>query len=216
MLQDAATPPVIYDNLNELRDQYEATLSEYRAKRTQAVNALVMLGFFGGLGLALLVTMLALLRIVRGSQLWLPTVVATLCCVVVTAVSNDPSRMKPVEVAAVGFAPYAALPPVAPQQAPDAPAGPLQRLAEKVAGVEGESDTLKADRFPIAQHGLSEPNAGSTDGERSQPAAWFPLLLADRDGHVTLPGITAAAAKGLRLEVEAHNGGQLESCELQP
>ena len=99
------SPPVLFDNLGELRTQYEATLSEYRAKRTHVVNALIMLSFFGGLALALLVTMLALLRIVWGSRLWLPTVVAMVCCVVVTAVSNEPSRMKPVEATAVGFAP---------------------------------------------------------------------------------------------------------------
>ena len=98
-------PPLLFDNLSELRAQYEATLSEYRAKRTHVVNALIMLSFFGGLALALLVTMLALLRIVWGSRLWLPTVVATVCCVVVTAVSNEPSRMKPVEATAAGFAP---------------------------------------------------------------------------------------------------------------
>ena len=50
------SPPVLFDNLDELRAQYEATLSEYRAKRTHVVNALIMLSFFGGLALALLVT----------------------------------------------------------------------------------------------------------------------------------------------------------------
>jgi hypothetical protein len=214
---DAA--PVIVDNLNELRDQYEATLSEYRAQRTQVINALVMLSFFGGLGLALLVTMLALLRIVRGSQLWLPIVGAMLCCVVVTTVSNDPSRMKPVEVAAVGFASHASQPPVAAQAAPTAtPAadGQLQRLAEKLAGFEGEAEALKADRFPIAQYTPTKASESMSSVERGQPAAWYPLLIADREGHVTVPGITASPAKSLRLEIEAHNGGQLESCELQP
>ena len=88
-----------------MRAEYEATLSDYRSKRTHTVNALIMLSFFGGLALALLVTMLGLLQIVWGSRLWLPTLVATACCVVVTSVSNEPSRMKSVEAAAVGFAP---------------------------------------------------------------------------------------------------------------
>ena len=111
-----SSPPVLFDNLDELRTQYEATLSEYRAKRTHVVNALIMLSFFGGLGLALLVTMLALLRIVWGSRLWLPTVVAMVCCVVVTAVSNEPSRMKPVEATAVGFAPCLPRPDAEPKE----------------------------------------------------------------------------------------------------
>ena len=91
-------------------------LSEYRAQRTHVVNALIMLSFFGGLALALFVTMLALLRIVWGSRLWLPTVVATVCCVVVTAVSNEPSRMKPVEATAVGFAPCVPSPDAEPKE----------------------------------------------------------------------------------------------------
>ena len=50
--ENAASPPVLFDNLGELRERYEATLSDYRAKQTLAVNALIMLGFFGGLALA--------------------------------------------------------------------------------------------------------------------------------------------------------------------
>ena len=150
---------MLFDNLGELRAQYEATLSEYRAKRTQVVNALIMLSFFGGLALALLVTMLALLRIVWGSRLWLPTVVATVCCVVVTAVSNEPSRMKPVEATAVGFAPC--MPPPTPKPrskaAPSRPRRPaadskLRSLAEKLSKTEGDAEELKSDRFAVRQY----------------------------------------------------------------
>ena len=139
---------MLFDNLDELRAQYEATLSDYRAKRTHVVNALIMLSFFGGLALALLVTMLALLRIVWGSRLWLPTVVATVCCVVVTAVSNEPSRMKPVEATAVGFAPLHAArrrrnqgtsPPRAGHGSSGVADSKLRSLAEKLNKTEGDA-----------------------------------------------------------------------------
>ena len=159
--EKALSPPVLFDNLDELRAQYEATLSEYRAKRTHVVNALIMLSFFGGLALALLVTMLALLRIVWGSRLWLPTVVATVCCVVVTAVSNEPSRMKPVEATAVGFAPCTPPPDAEPKEqdrgepaaAEPMPAdGKLRSLAEKLSKTEGDAEELKSDRFAVRQY----------------------------------------------------------------
>ena len=79
-------PPILFDNLVALRAKYEENLSEYRLTRTRVLNTLIVLSFFGGLALALLVTMLALLKIVWGSRLWLPTFVATVCCIVVSAV----------------------------------------------------------------------------------------------------------------------------------
>jgi hypothetical protein len=219
----APPPPVLFDNLNELRAQYEATLSEYRAKRTHAVNALIMLSFFGGLALALLVTMLALLRIVRGSRLWLPTVVAMVCCVVVTAVSNEPSRMKPVEAAAVGFAPCLPQADVEPkEQNRREPAGTgaetadskLQNLAEKLSKTEGDTEELKSDRFVVRQYPLPGM-ARSIAGEGGvKPLAWYPLVVAGADGRVALPGLAPAAGKAVRLFIDALSDGRIESCEL--
>ena len=213
----ALASPVLFDNLSDLRQQYDATLSDYRAKRTYVVNAMIMLSFFGGLALALLVTMLALMRIVWGSQLWLPTVVAMVCCAVVTAVSNEPSRMKPVEATAVEFAPC--LPGAEAEggrgdAAAAKPAeGKLQRLAERL-NRETDPEELKSDRFAVRQYVL--PGGGrSGDGKASgQPLAWYPLLVAGPDGRVTLPGLAPAAAKTLRLIIDAQSDGRIESCEL--
>ena len=209
---------VLFDNLGELQAQYEATLSEYRAQRTQVVNALIMLSFFGGLALALFVTMLALLRIVWGSRLWLPTVVATVCCVVVTAVSNDPSRMKPVEATAVGFAPCTP-PPEPKDKGRSEPAAAtasdvrLRNLAEKVSKVEGDAAELKADRFAVRQY--SQPDGVVSAGRDSaKPLAWYPLLIAGPDGRVTIPPVASAAGQTPWLVIDAHCDGRIESCEL--
>ncbi len=214
----ADVAPVIFDNLDELRSRYEATLGEYRAQRTHVLNALIMLSFFGGLALALLVTMLAVMRIVRGGQLWLPTAVATLCCAIVTAVSNDSSRLQPVELAAVAFAPDPPPPSkvAAAQARPAAPTADsqLHRLNEKFAKFAADAEELRADRFPVQQYaGLSsdgDPPAKNGD----KPLAWYPLLVAGPDGRVALPGLSAAAAKAVRLMIEAQDGGRIESCEL--
>jgi hypothetical protein len=216
---EALASPVLFDNLSDLRQQYEATLSDYRAKRTYVVNALIMLSFFGGLALALLVTMLALMRIVWGSQLWLPTVVAMVCCAVVTAVSNEPSRMKPVEATAVEFAPC--LPSAEAEGGRGDAAGAatkpaeskLQRLAERL-NREADPEELKSDRFVVRQY-VSPGGDGSGDGRAGgRPLAWYPLLVAGPDGRVTLPGLAPVAGKTLRLLIDAQSNGRLESCEL--
>ena len=230
-------PPVLFDNLDELRAQYEATLSEYRAKRTHVVNALIMLSFFGGLALALLVTMLALLRIVWGSRLWLPTAVAMVCCVVVTAVSNEPSRMKPVEATAVGFASFVPQGDVESKEqtrsesavATPMPAdGKLRSLAEKLSKAQDEAEELKSDRFVVRQYvsaAMTPSSAGDDPGTRKieplvpgcpdgKPLAWYPLLTAGADGRVTLPGLAPAAGQAVRLVIDAHSDGRIESCEL--
>ena len=219
--QEGPPPFFLSDNLQELRAEYEATLSDYRSKRTHAVNALIMLSFFGGLGLALLVTMLGLLRIVWGSRLWLPTLVATACCVVVTSVSNEPSRMKSVEAAAVGFAPY--LPsPDDPRGAKDfkaATAEPaadsrLRSLAEKLSKAEGDIDALKADRFAMVHYIESDISNTASGGDTGTPLAWYPLLTTGADGRVTLTGLAPPAGKPRRLLIDAWGDGRIESCEL--
>jgi len=219
----ALSPLVLFDNLNELRAQYEATLSEYRAKRTHVVNALIMLSFFGGLALALLVTMLALLRIVWGSRLWLPTIVATICCVVVTAVSNEPSRMKPVEAATVGFAPY--IPRFdtelkeqnswEPAISESLPAdSKLRNLAEKLSKTGGEEEKLKSFRFVVRQYALPDMARSIAGEDGGKPLAWYPLVMAGADGRVTLPGLMPAVGRPLRLFIDAHGDGRIESCVL--
>jgi hypothetical protein len=218
---DPAAPELL-DNLNELRSQYEARLSEYRAHRTRVVNALIMLSFFGGLALALLVTMLALLRIVWGNRLWLPTAIATIGCVVVTAVSNEPSRMQPVEAAAVGFAPYT---PVAAADLTDRRSGlsaaaepapsdsSLRSLAEMLDKAEHDSEEVRSARFSVRQY-VQTNSAAAVGGKSPRPLAWYPLLITDDDGRVTLPGLVPAAGQVLRLFVDAHCDGRIESCEL--
>jgi hypothetical protein len=210
--------PVILDNLDELRKQYDAMLGDYRAQRTHLLNALIMLSFFGGLALALLVTMLALLRIVWGGQLWLPTAVAMICCAIVTAVSNDSSRMEPVDVAAVEFAPWRPLPtPAAAEKSPSAMSpidSQLRRLAEKLAHFSGDAEELKADRFPVQQYTALDARSDPTVVDNGKPLAWYPLLIAGGDGRVRVPGIAASAAKGLRLRIEVHGDGRIGTCEL--
>jgi hypothetical protein len=214
--ETAATIPVVYDNFNDLRNQYDYLLSEYRARRTQTVNALVMLSFFGGLALAALVTMLILLRILWGGLLWLPVLGTVICCALVTVVSIAFSHMQTEEIATVGFANFTQPAPAiatSPTATP-APDGPLHRLAEKLAKFGADAEELKADRFPVQQYTSLSTSNSATHESSDKPVAWYPLLTTGPDGRVAVPAISAAAAKGLRLLIEAHGDGRLESCEL--
>ena len=49
-----------------------------------------------------------------------------------------------------------------------------------------------------------------------KPLAWYPLLIAGPDGRVTLPGFAPAAGQAVRLMIDAHGDGRIESCELSP
>jgi hypothetical protein len=213
--------PLVFDNLSELRTQYEAALSEYRAKGTRVLNALIMLSFFDGLALTLFVSMLALLRIVGGSRLWWPAAIAMISCVVVTGVSNEPSRMKAVEAAAVAFTPTALVADVRPN-APisKAPAKPepersdsvLRNLAVKLLAGE-DSEAVKAARFPVLHYVQPGPCAASgADGVK--PLAWYPLLISDAAGRVTLQGFSPDGGQPVRLFIDAQGDGRIESCEL--
>ena len=213
--------PLLFDNLGELRAQYEATLSEYRAKRTHVVNALIMLSFFGGLALALLVTMLALLRIVWGSRLWLPTVVAMVCCVVVTAVSNEPSRMKPVEATAVGFAPCAAAPDAEPKEQDRGESAAASHAGRQQAAKscrEAEQDGGRCGRTEVRSICRAAVRHGPTgDAAPATKMAETVGLVSAVDGRRRWPRNVArraaAAGKALRLVIDAHGDGRIESCE---
>ena len=67
-------PPLMFDNLNQIRSRYGESLAEYRAGQTKMLNTVTIASFFGGLGLVLLVAMLGLMRIVSGIHFWIPAV----------------------------------------------------------------------------------------------------------------------------------------------
>ena len=59
-LVGAGQPPLMYDNIEQIRANYKKCLADYQADRTRALNTLTAASFFGGLGLVLLVAMLGL------------------------------------------------------------------------------------------------------------------------------------------------------------
>ena len=185
---------MLFDNLGELRTQYEATLSEYRAKRTHVVNALIMLSFFGGLALALLGDHVG----PAANRLGQPALVADRRGNgllrgrhgrVERTQPNEANRSRGSRVRSLPA------PPAAGAKEQDhresSVAGPmpadskLRSLAEKVDKAEGGAEELKSDRFVVRQYALPHM-ARSAMGENSdKPLAWYPLVTAGADGRVT-------------------------------
>jgi alpha-2-macroglobulin-like protein len=106
-LRFAAEPaPFLYDNISQIRSNYDQCIADYQADRTQALNTLTTASFFGGLGLVLLVAMLGLMRIVSGIYLWASAIGATVCCLILGAILMDPGRLGPSQGAAIAFVSY--------------------------------------------------------------------------------------------------------------
>ena len=105
-LSGTAGPPTLYDNLSQIRKDYEKSLEAYHAERTRIINMAMVICFIVGLGLLLLVLMLGILRMVRGFGFWLPALGATACCVIIASMTLAPSRFNLQKFQAVAFLPY--------------------------------------------------------------------------------------------------------------
>ena len=102
----AERPPLMSDNLTQIRSNYEKSLADYQADRTKALSTLTTASFFGGLGLVLLVAMLGLMRIVSGLHLWVAAIGATTCCLIIGAILMDPGRLATRQDVAAAFSSY--------------------------------------------------------------------------------------------------------------
>ncbi len=178
---EPAAPPAMADNLNQIRANYEKSLADYQADRTNALNTLTTASFFGGLGLVLLVAMLGLMRIVAGMHLWIPAVGATTCCLIVGAILMDPGRLATGEFTAVAFSPY---------QAPSV----------KVVGHSAEPQataTAKPTDHP----------ASKADDSRKLPL-WNPSATTGADGKASIRFELPGKAGIYRVTVDAYGAGR--------
>ncbi|MBN1394987.1 MAG: hypothetical protein JW959_08185 [Pirellulales bacterium] len=97
-------PPMLCDNLERIKADYENSTAEYQSNLSGTLNTLTAASFFGGLGLVVLVMMLGLMRLVSGIHFWASAVAATTCCCILGAILMDPG---PAMEDYDGVAPYA-------------------------------------------------------------------------------------------------------------
>jgi hypothetical protein len=193
-------PTAMFDNLGDLRAKYEEGLTEYRAKQTRLLNAMVVMSFFGGLGLALLVTMLGLLNVIAGARLWGPILSAVVCCFVAGAVLMDPSRLKSVDGTAVCFTPFHL------ESKPD---------QSRPTAAPGSQAKPFADRKYAYQ--APEASKGDKAGKGGRPAMlyWNPRLTAGPGGRATVSFELPNSAGTYSVLVEAHHEGRIGSARMK-
>jgi uncharacterized protein YfaS (alpha-2-macroglobulin family) len=188
----AGQPPLMCDNIEQIRANYRKCVADYQADRTRALNTLTAASFFGGLGLVLLVAMLGVMRIVSGMHLWVSAIGATTCCLILGAILMDPGRLTPGQNASVAFLSY------------HAPTPEVARTTMSVRGLHTPTKRMlvreNADRVQV----LNEPGwaGGGTDygGAPGRYARGMADLDYDIDAGVGAFG--GRGALGLALPVQ--------------
>jgi hypothetical protein len=189
-----AAPPLMIDNLAALQTHYERSLAEYQQTRTRALDPLVALCFFGGLGLLLLVTMLALMNVVSGRFLWLPTMVAAACCALIGLNLMDPGQAR-IERRVTPFAASAANPP--------ADSGARPAAAKEAAPKTPK--TFAPGRYEYRRGG----GPPAPHGAAAETLYWNPLAIAGPDGRVEIAFDLPAGVAAFAVLVDAHGDGRV-------
>jgi hypothetical protein len=194
--------PALVDNLAQLRAKYEADLAVYRTMQTRTLYGLIALSFFGGLGLALGMTILGVLGAASGARLWVPGLLAAASCLVGGGVVRDASWHQSVDAAAVAYASFSG--PTADTAAPEDGTKPGP-------GAKGLPGTLPA----TGEYAWRRPPS-SPGGPAESPAVlyWNPRLTVGRDGCAKIGFDLPEGSRGYRILVEAHGEGRLGSAAI--
>ena len=187
-------PPFMFDNIGQIREDYERRLAEYRADRTKALNTITTASFFGGLGLVLLVAMLGLMRIVFGMHLWIPAIGATTCCLIMGAILLDPGRLTPGQDVAVAFLSYCAPPPDSQKADPEKP------------NINEAEDEIALD--------LAEAKPG-VQNDFAETLFWNPLLIAGPNGKASISFKLSETATTFRVLIDAQGDGRTGSGQVE-
>jgi len=158
----AEQPPLMSDNLTQIRSNYEKSLADYQADRTKALSTLTTASFFGGLGLLVLVAMLGLMRIVSGLHLWVAAVGATTCCLIIGAILMDPGRSATRQDVATAFSSYQSPPEDRTAEQPKRTPTIPSRVADRVVDTPRWNPLLTAGPDGKASFGFKLPHAAGT------------------------------------------------------
>ena len=195
----AAEPPLMYDNLSQIRSRYEEGWAEYRAGQTNLLSTVATAGLFGGLGLVLFVAMLGLMRILSGLFLWIPVLCVIASCVLLGATLVDLNRLAVGSESAATFAVY---------RAPS----PKAKPATRPEGDTAEAAKGQPERLPVPsyahQHVAGKPGS---EGDLAKTLFWNPRIVAGPDGKATLRFQLSDVITTFRVMIDAHSDGRLGS-----
>jgi hypothetical protein len=194
-------PPAMFDNLAELEKRYRKSLDAYQAKRTQLLNTVTIMSFFGAGGLVLLAAMLSLLRLAWGLRIWLPALLSAALSLTIGTIVLDPESLKSAAKPTAAYVPFH-LSPAPPEKAVAVPHGPLSGATPP---------------NPVRSVAASEYCHVHKPGQRDDSAPtlyWNPRLIARPDGQAKIEFDLSGAATTFRIRVDAHAaGGRVATAE---
>lgn len=186
-------PPIVFDNLQPLRQAYQQALQQYRRDRTHTLNMLTTLSFFGGFALVLAVAMLGLLGLVSGFRLWIPAIGTAVGCLLIGAILLAPLRRDDFTQTGTAFLSFEG-------PAPGEMAAPDEPLVEK-------RRTAPPD---IHQYTYEADESEWEDWESwGGTLLWNPLLVVDESGRAEVLFDLPEKTEDICLRVEAHGDGRL-------
>lgn len=206
MLDDLVGPPAMFDNVHQIRANYEKSMADYQAVRTNTLNTLTTASFFGGLGLVLLVAMLGLMRIVSGMHLWIAAIGATTCCLIVGAILMDPGRLATAQDVAVAFSSYTAPSPKL-DKSKDREPRPTPSPEQSVPIAKPAAEEKTGEPQPETKQAKAEPKRSTL--------LWAPLLVADADGKASVSFELPKTPSKIRVTVNAQGAGRLGSGQFE-
>jgi hypothetical protein len=196
-------PPAMFDNLADLEKRYRKSLDAYQAKRTQLLNTLTIMSFFGAGGLVLLAAMLSLLRIASGLRIWLPALLSASLSLTVGTIVLNPESLKSSTRQAAVYVPF--------HLAPDLPLS-----VRETVGVGGSSQTLPS---PVPASTGGEFSHLHKPGQRDdspQTVYWNPRLIAGPDGRAKIEFDLSETATTFRIHIDAQAaGGRVTAAEYE-
>ena len=170
------------------------------------------------MGLLFLLALLNLLRLTSGVWLWLPTLAAAACAILLGLLLLDPRRHKIEAEFAPAFTPYEApLPPEGGAKPPPTLSEALRTLhraaSDEASWPAGRGELPKIVekyRFPGGAYAYHrETGAKAEHRDRAETLYWNPLAIPGPDGsvhvHFDLPDRVAA----YRLLIDAHGDGRM-------
>ena len=194
-------PPAMFDNLADLEKRYRKSLDDYQAKRTQLLNTLTIMSFFGAAGMVLLAAMLSLLRIASGLRIWLPAMLSAALALTIGTIVLNPESLKSGTKQAAAYVPF--------HLAPALPLSPREMV-----GVRGPDQTVPSPVAASTGGAFSYVHKQAQPGDSPQTVYWNPRLIAGPDGRAKIEFDLSDATTTFRIRIDAHSaGGRLAAAE---
>ena len=211
-------PPAMFDNLAELEKRYRKSLDAYQAKRTQLLNTLTIMSFFGAAGLVLLAAMLSLLRIASGLRIWLPAILSAALALIIGTIVLNPESLKSSTKQTAVYVPFHPAP-AAPQPSAAPPADPASSSANSLQEKVGARGAQEMPSILLRPATASEYRHVHKPGDRddsAQTVYWNPRLIAGSDGRAKIEFDLSGTATTFRIRIDAHAvGARLTTAEYK-